>query len=167
MICCALSKGASTQCRKRLPHNLLYGFEPRDILQNKLIHTLQDDNATEALSCNKFDKMPQHEQTITEPKGNYTTMPNISHRLCIKKTISSQWRMSLQLREHLSLPFLHDVTMKNLRHIGDLRSGSCSTATLITLLLLLIAAQKLDQRRMRKRMLCYVMLGDNAVAPDA
>jgi len=50
----------------------------------------------------------------------------VNHRGILKKkpAVSTLTVVNVTLfREHLSLPFLHDLTIKNLCHIGDLRTG--------------------------------------------
>ncbi|XP_039147613.1 uncharacterized protein LOC120284377 [Drosophila simulans] len=53
----------------------------------------------------------------------------VNHRGILKKkpAVSTSAVVNITLfRDHLSLQFLHDLTMKNLRNIGDLRTGLSS-----------------------------------------
>jgi len=61
-------------------------------------------------------------------------------------------------REHLSLPYLHELSLANLQHISQLRSrllsspAMSSSITLTLIVICLVAAHKIRQRRKRQKL---------------
>lgn len=53
------------------PNKLLFGFVPRDIMQNKLIHALKDDNTT----AQNYDELQQLRQNAAIRTNDHRPKP--------------------------------------------------------------------------------------------